>query len=214
MDVYSTDEETVEKLRAWWSENGPWIIGGIALGALALFGWRYWLEWRDQTYAEASQRYESLVAASEAGEYARALELAGEIRDSRLPTPYADLAALVIARQAVQEGDTPEARAQLRGIIDGGGDAHTAHLARLRLARLLLAAGEHDEAAALAAYTDTAGYTPLYAELRGDIALARGDRDGAIAAFRSALDAADDGIADRQLLQMKLNDLGAGAQDA
>lgn len=214
MDVYSTDEETVEKLRAWWSENGPWIIGGIALGALALFGWRYWLDWRDQTYAEASLNYESLVTASEAGEYARALELAGEIRDSSLPTPYAELAALVIARQAMQEGDTPEARAQLRRVIDGSGDPHTSHLARLRLARLLLAAGELDEAAVLAAHEDTAGYAPLYAELQGDIALARGDRDGAIAAFRAALDAADGGISDRQLLQMKLSDLGAGAQDA
>lgn len=214
MDVYSTDEETVEKLRAWWSENGPWIIGGIALGGLVLFGWRYWLEWRDQTYAEASERYERLVAASEAGEYARALELAGEIRDSKLSTPYAGLAALVIARQAVQEGDSPEARAQLRAVIDGSGDPHTAHLARLRLARLLLAAGELDAAGELAAHADTAAYTSLYAELRGDIALARGDRDGAISAFRAALDAADGGITDRQLLQMKLSDLGAGAQDA
>ncbi len=211
MDVYSTDEETVEKLRSWWSENGPWIVGGIALGALALFGWRYWIEWREQTLADASERYERLVQAAEAGEYARALELAREIRDVRIPTPYADLAALAIARTAVAEGDSPEARAQLQRVIDGSDDPISVHLARLRLARILLATDDLAAARALATPVDGAAFAPLYAELRGDIALAAGDREAAIAAYREAIEAVGDDLGDRRLLELKLNDLGASA---
>ena len=39
MDENLTDNERVEQLKAWWRENGWFLIGGVALGALALFGW-------------------------------------------------------------------------------------------------------------------------------------------------------------------------------
>jgi predicted negative regulator of RcsB-dependent stress response len=44
-----------------------------------------------------------------------------------------------------------------------------------------------------------------FAELRGDIALARGDKQAAHDAYREALDL---GVEDRSRLQMKLVDLG------
>lgn len=209
--TYTTDDETVENLRNWWKENGPWIIGGIALGAAVLYGWRYWSEWRENQLTFASDTYEQLVIESANGDYAHALELEREIREVRLATPYADMAALHVARNAAIEGDLDAARAQLRTVIDTTDDAETAHLARLRLARVLLAADEVDAAAELVTREDTGRYEPLYGELRGDIAAKRGDTDAAVAAYRDAMASPDDGIADRAMLQMKLDNLGAGA---
>lgn len=211
MDPYTTDDETVENLRRWWKENGPWIIGGIALGAAVLYGWRYWAEWREQQLTFASDTYARLVIESANGDHVNALALAREIRDVRLATPYADMASLHVARDAVISGDTDLARAQLSEVIESTGDANTAHLARLRLARVHLAVGDVDAAAQLVARDDTGRYEPLYGELRGDIAAARGDVDAAIAAYRDAMTAPGDGIADRAMLQMKLDNLGAGA---
>lgn len=208
LEGYTTDEETVEQLRAWWRENGPWIIGGLALGAAVLFGWRYWTEWREQQLALASDTYAQVLAASEAGDVARAVELAAAIAGLRLPTPYEEMAALAVARAAVVAGDPAVARGQLRAAIDDGG-REVALLARLRLARLELAAGEPQAAADALAVADPGRYRPLFDELRGDVALARGDRAAAVAAYRDAMAGAAGGIADRTMLQMKLDDLGA-----
>lgn len=213
MEGYTTDEETVERLRQWWKENGPWILGGLALGAAVLFGWRYWTEWRENQLAFASDRYEELVSATQAGDVGRAQAIAAELRDVRVSNPYADLAALALARHAVAGGDADAARAELAAVIERGGDRDTVHIATLRLARLELAAGEMDRAARLVQVTDAGRYAPLYAELRGDVAVARGDRDAAVAAYRDALAGAADGIADGAMIRMKLDDLGAAAPE-
>ena len=211
MDPYSTDDETVEKLRLWWRENGLWILGGVALGAAVLFGWRYWTEWREQQLGFASDTYAQLLVESANGDHAHALALAEDIREVRIPNPYSDMAALALARNASLAGNPDAAREQLQAVIDATDDADTAHIARLRLARLHVATGDLDAAAALATPEDAGRYAPLYAELRGDVAAARGDAAAAIAAYRDALSAPADGIADRAMLEMKLDNLGAGA---
>lgn len=211
MDPYSTDAETVEQLRAWWRENGLWIIGGIALGAAVLLGWRWWSEWREDILTRASDTYRQVVVEADNGDHVNALGLAESLRETRWPTPYADLAALYLARSASAQGDLDAAREQLRRVIDSSRDDETVQLARVRLARVLLAAGALDEAAALVDGAEAGRYAPLFAELRGDLAVARGDTDAAAAAYRDALSAPADGVVDRALIEMKLDDLGASA---
>ena len=211
MDPYSTDAETVEQLRVWWRENGPWIIGGIALGAAVLFGWRWWSEWREGVYFTASDTYQRLVVEADHGNHVDALGLAQTLRDTPWPTPYADMAALYLARSAASAGDLDQARQQLQHVIDTSRDDETVHIARIRLARVLLAAGDLDAAATVVSPKDAGRYGALYAELRGDLAVARGDEQTAVAAYRDALSAPADGITDRAMIQMKLDDLGAHA---
>lgn len=217
MDIYSSDDETVEKLRKWWTENGPWILAGLLLGGASLFGWRYWVDYREQTYATASDIYEQVVEASRQGDIARAVALTVELQGLRLGTPYAEMAALAIAGQAAVAGDPSEAQLQLATLIQESRDPNLVHLARLRLARVQIAEGQYDDAAATLGAAERPGsYAPLYAELRGDLALARGDREAAAAAYREALAIGEEGVVDRALLEMKLNDLGVSvaARDA
>lgn len=206
-----TDEETVENLRKWWSENGPWIIGGLVLGALVLFGWRYWNEWRENQLAYASDSYRELVVEAERGDLPHAAGIADELRERRLAGPYTDFAALALARYALAQGEVETARAELERLLAGSADDHTVRLARLRLARIELADGAFDRAAQLLDTQDTGSFEPLYAELRGDLAAARGDTAAAAAAYREALAAATEGVADRALIRIKLDNLGAPA---
>jgi predicted negative regulator of RcsB-dependent stress response len=208
VESYTTDEETVEQLRKWWSENGAWILAGLVLGGASLFGWRYWTEYREQTLTTASNAYEQVMAATQTGDVARATALADEIRGLRLDTPYGELAALAIAGQAASAGEVAEAMLQLSTLVQQSGDEHIVHVARLRLARLQLAEGHLEEAAATLQVEGAGPFAPLYAELRGDLALARGDHAAAIIAYREALASGDEEIVDRAILELKLNDLG------
>ena len=62
MDGYRTDEEQVEQLKKWWNENGKSIIGGIAIGLIAIFGWRGWQDHQVTQGEQASNLYEQMVA--------------------------------------------------------------------------------------------------------------------------------------------------------
>ena len=58
MDENLTDNERVEQLKVWWRENGWFLIGGVALGALALFGWNQYTAYRDHRSEEAGALYQ------------------------------------------------------------------------------------------------------------------------------------------------------------
>ena len=60
MEQY-TDDERVEDLKKWWKENGASIIVGIALGVMAIFGWRYWNSYRDAQAETASRAYDAFI---------------------------------------------------------------------------------------------------------------------------------------------------------
>jgi predicted negative regulator of RcsB-dependent stress response len=76
-------------------------------------------------------------------------------------------------------------------------------LARLNLARILLDEGAYDEASKLVA-GDAGAFKGEYTVLRGDIALANGDKAAAAEAYTQAM---TEEVGDRGLLQMKLDDL-------
>ena len=102
-------------------------------------------------------------------------------------------------------------RSRLRWAADNATDPGTRHSARLRLARLLAVDGELDAALALINIQDTAGFESSYAELRGDLLAAKGDRQGAREAYKVAIEQLDPGSAYLPVLNMKLDDLGPGA---
>ena len=41
MDDLLSEKEQIEQMRAWWSEYGNYVLSGVALGAIILFGINY-----------------------------------------------------------------------------------------------------------------------------------------------------------------------------
>ena len=37
-----TEKEQLDAFRAWWAENGSYVIGGVVVGMLIIFGWNRW----------------------------------------------------------------------------------------------------------------------------------------------------------------------------
>jgi predicted negative regulator of RcsB-dependent stress response len=85
-----------------------------------------------------------------------------------------------------------------------------AHIARLRLGKLLLAMGEGAQALALLEPVKADAYGAEYEELKGDIYAETGQPDKARQAYRLALDKLGPG-SDSRVLRIKLNSLGVPA---
>lgn len=210
MSAYSQHEE-LEQLKAWWKEYGTSVIVGVVLGIVILFGYRAWSSHQVAQREAASALYDQM-----SGEL-RAKKPEGRATGEKLvseysSTPYASMAALLLARQAHEAGDKALARQQLEWALAHAKDGATQHAARLRLARLMLDAGEMAKAADLINVKDTAGFEAEYLELKGDLALAQGNRDAARVAYAEALKSVRSETAYASVLSMKLADVGPEKQ--
>ncbi|HUO81725.1 MAG TPA: tetratricopeptide repeat protein [Gammaproteobacteria bacterium] len=212
MDEFLSEREQVEVLRRWWRENGAWIIGGLVVGIAALFGWRVWSAHQLEQAEAASAVYGELLAAVDRGDREQGLSIAATLAEDYSGTPYADHAGLALAKLHMDAGEADAAAAALQTVLESTGDAELAHIARLRLARVRLQQGQPEAAAELLEDVDEGGFAALYAALRGDIHVARDDVEAARAAYRRALAIDAPGIIDRNVVQMKLDALGSGAE--
>ncbi|MGK0500786.1 MAG: putative negative regulator of RcsB-dependent stress response [Oceanicoccus sp.] len=196
-----TDDEQVEALKRWWNENGKSTLLSIALAVAAVFGWQGWQEKQETDMHGASAVYQNLLAAAAGNnggaseqQVATANHLAETLKKDYPSSTYADFAALYKARFAVEADDLVTAEQELRWVIDGGTTDELMIQTRLRLARVLHAQGEHDQA--LQVLTgDTLAYASAYEELRGDIYLAQGDKAAAELAYQKATDLNQQGVA-------------------
>ena len=112
------DEEQVEELKKWWSENGKSLVAGLGIGLAAVVGWTSWQTW-ERTQAElASVRYEQLVNDASAEKHDQALSQAEALADEFPDSAYASLASLIAARAAVQANDPDKAKQHLEWVVD------------------------------------------------------------------------------------------------
>ena len=61
MEGYTSESEQVEVIRKWLKDNGKSLLLGLAIGLLALGGYRYWDETRKLRAESASVNYEQLL---------------------------------------------------------------------------------------------------------------------------------------------------------
>lgn len=205
-----TDQEEIEKLKAWWKNYGGALFGGVLLGLVLLFGNKYWTEYKEQRRAAASDVYAQVLQQVQEAKIDVARGNAELLVREYGNTPYAGMAALMLARLSFEANDAASARRHLDWAIDNASDPATVHAARLRLGRLHLANGEHDKALALAQVKRDAGFEAEYLELKGDAYVAQGKPDEARAAYGEALKQVAAESPYRRLLAMKLDDLGPG----
>jgi predicted negative regulator of RcsB-dependent stress response len=201
---YLSEEEQVEALKKWWKENGRSIVAGAILGLGGVFGWKYWVEHRMEVADQASYRFSQMQIAIQADNRESALKQAEILSTEYGTSSYGQFASLYLARAKADAGESEAAQAQLEKVMNSGKEVSFQQIARLRLARLLLDRNDLDGAAALITKMPTDEYAGEFEQVRGDIALARGNRDAARNAYQQAL---EKGVGDTALVRMKLDDL-------
>lgn len=208
MAAYS-DQEELEKLKEWWKNYGGALLVGVLLGLGLLFGNKYWTRYKEDQRETASALYAQMTKDVQDAKADQARTNGRKLMDDYARTPYAGMAALMLARVSVEANDQATARKDLRWAIDHATDPGVAHAARLRLGQLLLANREYEAALALV-QKDAPGFEAEYAELKGDAFTGLGRREDARAAYRAALDNLAGKTQARTLIEMKLAD-AAGA---
>lgn len=208
MDDYLSEREQIDKVRRWVRENAPWAIAGILLGVGLLVGWQQYQGWQQRQSLTASEKYNQTLEALSRGDRDAANNLARQLKNDYERTPYADLAELALARFYVEDGKLPEAAKYLEAVMNTSKDEELKLVARLRLARVQRAQGNFDAALATLNGANAGGIAPAFAEVRGDVLYDKGDRAGALAAYREAATAKTPGLVDAELLQLKIDALG------
>lgn len=210
---YSSEQEQVEQLKRWWKDNGRALVAGLVIGIGGLAGYRYWDNVQIARAENASVNYEHLLQMTTEGRNNDAVAAGRSIIDGYPGSAYARLSTLVLAKIAVGENDYGLAKQHLRTLTDAAEDGEIAQIARARLARILLAEGGVDEASALVAVIPSVDGKERFAELRGDISVARGDTKTARTMYLQALSQADELGLERGAVQLKLDNLDVGRGD-
>ena len=202
------EEQELEALKKWWSENGKSLLAGLGIGLAGVVGWTSWQTWQHTQGELASVRYEQLVNDATAGKHDQALSQAEALTEEFPDSAYASLASLVAARAAVETNDAAGAKRHLEWVAEHTPFPELVPIARLRLARLMIDAREYDGALAELGRIDSAPFIGRVRELEGDIQRARGDRDAARKSYETVLAGANLSPSTRVRVRMKLDDLG------
>ena len=206
MAEYETEEQQVEAIKEWWKQNGLAVISGAVLGIGALVGWRGWGWYQEKQANEASDIFAVVQEAVNKNDATGLNEQTKTLRENYASTPYASLAVLHEAKTHNDKGDFAAAEESLRWVLKNSKQDSVQEIARLRLARLLLAENKIDEAQTMIGTSTSKAYASLANEIRGDIFVAKGELEQAKKAYDQAMQSASgSGV---EFLQLKRNDLG------
>lgn len=208
MSEQLTDEEQVELLKKWWKENGTAVVVGVIIGLGAIIGFWNWTKYQETVSKNASAKYDDFVSAltDDKTDATAGYEL---LKKDFEGTSYAALAALRMAAEAYKQGDVNRAREHLQWAKEHPGHDSILHVARVRLARLLVSEDKLDEAENLLKDIKEPAFDAQYSAIRGDLYSKQGKVDEARSAYQLALDSSAFTGKQREYVQMKLNDLGA-----
>ncbi len=209
-----SEEEQLEVVKRWWKENGTSLIAGAVLAAAGVFGWNAWQNYQEGKSEAASARYQQLINMTagttlEEDQLSAAQALIDELTDDYGNTLYAELAQLLEARLAVQQGDLSAAKQALQDVASNSSRRYVQSLAWLRLARIEVAEGNPEAALALLDQPISDALAAQQANVRGDAFLAQNQPEQARDAWQTAQSIAQTQNQPLYGVQFKLDDLGA-----
>lgn len=208
MDDLLSEKEQIDQIRTWWSEYGGYVIFGVAAGAMLLFGVNYYKNSKLNAQLEASALYETLTNHVVDGELDEAEVVVGELGTTYADTIYAAQSKLAIARLYMDKNRDQDAADALSEMLAGESDDAIKHVARLRLAKILLYQDKAQEVVDLLEGQDNPAFAAAYGEVLGDAYLALGRIADAQTAYQGVLmDPLSQGTVDQRLVQWKTLDL-------
>ncbi len=200
------EDERLEQIKNWWKEFRWTVIGGTAVGVLAVGGWTGWSEYSRIEQETASVLFQELSVAVVQADVPTARRAFDDLLADHPNTTYADRARLLLARANYDAGEIDSARALLEDAVSSSADDATAHAARIRLAQLMIADAQYQEALTVLDSSNTGGFESFYQELRGDAYRAMNRNSEAKQAYQASIDALNSDSGYRTILTLKLND--------
>ncbi len=203
------EQETVDKLKAWWDEYGNTVLGAMILffaGVAGIQGWR----WYQTSQAEqAAQLYAEVEKAVAAKDGKKVKAAAAQVMEKFAGSAFAPRAALAVARADYEAGDLDGAKTQLRWTVNNAKEEELRDVARLRLAGVFLDEKNYAEAMKVLEGSSSAPYSAMFSDLKGDVLAAQGKSAEAKSAYQGALEKMEAGNPYRGFIELKLESLGS-----
>jgi predicted negative regulator of RcsB-dependent stress response len=185
MNEILSDDEQVERIKAWWKANGNSIIAGVVIGLGGFFAWQWWGGYQDKLAGEGAEAYELFAQTAFGNDVKKTDDAMAQLQSNFGDTSYSQFAAMELARQQVSAGSLEAAEKTLDNLLKSA-DSALKPLLQTRLARLLVAQKRLDEAAKLLDSINSDAYAAETAAIRGEIAYQQGDMTAARAALQEA----------------------------
>ena len=203
-----SEKEQLDAMRTWWSENGTYVIGGIVVGILIIFGLNQYRSSIAEAEIAASTLYEDVMFAAGRENLDAAEEAAAKLYADFDASPYAAQARLAMARIYMDNARDQDAADALTALIESNPDGELAMVGRVRLAKILLYQNKADEVIALARDHSDNAFSSRLNEVLGDAYVSLERYAEAEAAYIAALnDNPQAPTVDVSLVQLKINDL-------
>ncbi|WP_423909837.1 YfgM family protein [Candidatus Spongiihabitans sp.] len=209
------EDDNVVRARAFWNENGKSIVAGVIIGLGGIVGFNYWKSYQQTEGENASVLFDQLRFGQTDNDIDMG-PVADELKEKYSSTAYADLAAFSMAKQFVEKNDLESAAHELNWVMDNSQDSGFRHIARLRLASVVLAQETPDKGLEILAITDKGGFESRYHELTGDAYAQRGqggdnqggDSERARIEYQKSLETLPVGSSHAGFIQLKLDNVG------
>ena len=202
------EQEQIATLKAWWDKYGNLVTWLVTAVLVAYAGWTGLNYWQRSQAAKAAVLYEELVKAVESRDAAKRARASADLKDKFSGTAYAQMGALVAARDAFDAADLKAAKAELMWVAENGKNDEFKALARIRLAGVLLDEKAYDEGLKILAGDFPDQFAALVADRKGDLYFSMNKLDDARTAYQTALEKTEVKNPARQLIQLKLDAVG------
>lgn len=212
MSVYMTEEEQLEAIKKWWQRYSTLITVILSVILLGLSSYKYWLWHQEKVNAQASNAYEHLMVAFSNHDNKSVKAYANQLITDYGNSVYAHAARLTLAKQFVTHEHLDKAKEMLEFVAENSPMEALKQVAKIRIARLLVAQKNYDKALLELSSIDDSAYMPVVNELKGDIFAATGKYQQAIGSYKEAITAVRTQGIGNLYLEMKTNELAALAQ--
>ena len=207
MTDYLTEQEQIELLKNWIKQYSLVILTGVLLAIVGISGWRYWQQRQTKNLTHASVIYDEMLTKHAQNNSEVTITQAQKLYDRYHKTVYGQLAAFMLAKEAIDKKDYQTAENQLKAVLHQSNLASFRQIARLRLARVLLVEQKPSDAIKILEKVDDKNFNGLINEIRGDGYLAMKNLEIARQSYKEALRELPDAETIRPLLQMKYDNL-------
>lgn len=204
MAYTSLEEQEINEIKNFWKENGKTIIVSVIIAIAGVFGWRYWQSYQLSQAHQLSDQYQQVIYEFRRDPAAQKDNLAEFITQNG-KSGYAALALFEQAKTAVEKQDFSQAETALKQALNSAPDEIFASIAALRLANVQFQQKDFDGALVSLNLVKDTSWDSRKQILNGDILLAKGNKEGAKAAYQQAQKNAS--ALEQQWLQVRLNNL-------
>ena len=184
--AFDNDEQQSEHFKNFYNLHKFKIFSAIAVFLVAFFAYQYLESVNQSNDEKASQLFQDIIV-SKIGNIDEIKSKVGELQNDFSNSPYAARASIYYSKLLVETGDYTAAAKELIWASGENIEPSIQSMANYLLGSLYLVEKKLDEALEVADKIITDGYIGLANDLKGDIYLAKGDKENAIKSYELAL---------------------------